>query len=287
MAIFEQALFSTILGGFVDGLIALGFALALDVLKIPNFSHGAVVVVGMYLSYVAASQLGLSPLAALVPVMVAAGCAGLAYYALVVRPLLARPQNIHVVTTLGSMIVIEAILTYLFTSTAREVPGINLSSIKVLAAYVSVAQLIAAGIAIAALLVVGLALTRTNIGLAVRACVSDVHAAALSGIKVKRTFVIAFVTTVMAAAVAGVALSLYTPVSPTDDVTYLTIAFAVFVVAGTTRLMTLIAAGFLISAVTEFGSTYISATYSEAILFGAIAVVLLIKPKGLSRWLRA
>jgi branched-chain amino acid transport system permease protein len=287
MAIFEQALFSTILGGFVDALIALGFALALDVLKIPNFGHGAVVVAGIYLSYVAASHVGLSPLAALVPVMIAVGCVGLAYYALVVRPLLARAQNVHVVTTLGTMIVIEAILTYLFTSTAREVPGISLSSIKILSAYVPDARLIAAGIALVALLIVGLALTRTNIGLAVRACVSDVQAAALSGIKVKRTFVIAFVTTVMAAAVAGVALSLYTPVSPTDDVTYLTIAFAVFVVAGTTRLGTLIAAGFLISAVTQFGSTYISATYSEAILFGAIAVVLLVKPKGLSRWLRA
>lgn len=287
MAIFEQALFSTILGGFVDALIALGFALALDVLKIPNFSHGAVVIAGIYLSYVAATHIGLSPLAALVPIMIALGCAGLAYYALVVRPLLARKQNVHVVTTLGAMIVIEAILTYLFTSDAHQVPGISLSSIKVLSAYVPLARLIAAGIALAALLIIGIALTRTNIGLAVRACVSDVQAAALSGIKVKRTFVIAFVATVMAAAVAGVALSLYTPVSPTDDVTYLTIAFAVFVVAGSTRLTTLLGAGFLISAVTQFVSTYVSATYSEAILFGAIALVLLLKPKGLAQWLQA
>jgi len=283
LAVFEQALISTILGGLVYALIALGFALALGVLNIPNFSHGVVVLIGIYLAYFAAVSAGVGPLAAMVPIMVLVALAGLVYYTVVIRPVLARPQSTHVVTTLGSMVVLQALLTYLFTSTAREVPGINLSSIKFLSTYVPVARLTAAACALVAVLVVGIVLSRTDIGLAVRACVSDLQAATLSGIRVGQVFAIAFVTTVVVAALAGVALSLYTPASPTDDVTYLTIAFAVFVLAGSTRIRTLIVSGLLISAITEFGSTYLSATYSEAILFGAIAVTLLLKPEGLFR----
>lgn len=283
MAVFEQTLVSAILTGLVDALIALGFALALGVLDIPNFSHGAVVLLGIYLAYFASVSARISPIEALVPIMLVTGLGSLAYYTVVVRPLLPRPQSTHVVTTVGTMVVLQALLTYLFTSTAREVRGINLSSIKILSAYVPVAQFAAAAGALVTIVVVGIALSRTDIGLAVRACVSNVQAATLSGIRVKRVFAIAFVTTIVVAAVAGVALSLYTPASPTDDVTYLTIAFAVFVIAGSDRIITLIVSGILISAITEFGSTYISASYSEALLFAALVMTLLIKPEGLFR----
>lgn len=283
MAVFEQTLISTILTGIVYALIALGFALGLGVLNIPNFSHGLAVVLGIYLAYFAAVSIGIGPLAALVPIIVVVGIGSLAYYAVVIRPVLARPQSTHVVTTLGTMVVLQALLTYLFTSTAHEVPGINLSSIRLLSTYVPIAELAGAACALVTMLVVGIALSRTDIGLAVRACVSDVQAATLSGIRVRTVFALAFVTTIVVAAVAGVALSMYTPASPTDDVTYLTIAFAVFVVAGSTRITALIVSGLVISAITEFGSTYLSASYSEALLFGALALTLLVKPEGLFR----
>lgn len=281
MALFEQTLYSCILGGLVDALIALGFALALGVLNIPNFSHGVVVLVGVYLAYVAGSSFGLTPLVALVPIMVALALAGAAYYFVVVRPLLSRPHTTHVVTTLGTMVAAQALLTYLFTSTSREVPGVSLSSIRILSGYVPVAQIIGAAVAFAAMIIVGLAMNRTTIGLGVRACVSSLEAAKLSGIRVNRLFAIAFITTVVVAVIAGVALSLYTPAQPTDDVTYLTTAFAVFVLAGSTRITALIVSGMVISAITAFGATYLSASYSEALLFAAVAATLLFKPEGL------
>jgi branched-chain amino acid transport system permease protein len=296
MSFFFQELVNGITTGALYSLVALGFSMVYGVLKLLNFAHGDLYMIGAYVGFFIIQFFGgpahLSiavPLLLLIMFVVAAGLVGglgVAIERFAYRPLRDAPRIAPLITAIGISFFLESAALLLFGSQFREyntAEFISLSSgIRIGSVTIDSVQILV--LVLGLLLMTGLQLlvNRTRLGRQVRAVAADREAAEMLGINVNFVITATFFLGSALAGIAGVMGGLlFNTVTSTIGFIAGLKAFTAAVVGGIGSIPGAMLGGLLIGVAESFVTGYISSTYSNLIVFGILIVVMLLRPSGL------
>jgi branched-chain amino acid transport system permease protein len=282
MAIFLQSLISGILVGGAYALIGVGLTIIFGVMRVINFAHGDLLMVGMYLTYFAFTLLGIDPFLSIVltmPVMFVLGA--LLQRFLINRVLNALPQN-QILLTIGIGLVLSNTAMMLFTSDYR-ILSTTYSSSSVDVAGISISTPLLYSFMVTTVITVMLYwfLLKTDTGQAIRATAQDREAAQLMGINVRRMSIIA---TGLGTALAGTAGALISPtyyIFPQVGGAFTLKAFVVVVLGGMGSIVGATLGGIVVGATESLAAVYVSSGLKEMVVFVLFLLVLLFRPAGL------
>jgi len=296
MAFFFQELVNGITVGSLYALIALGFSVVYGVLKLLNFAHGDLYMVGAFVGYFVIQWFGGSkaltipvPLLLAIMFVLAAlltGGIGVAIERFAYRPLRHAPRIAPLITAIGISFFLENAALLLFGGQYRVyntpdfIPfssGFSIGSVSVDAVQIMVIVL---GLA----LMIGLRqlVVRTKLGKQMRAVAADTEAAEMLGINVNLTIAATFFLGSALAGVAGVMAGLlFNQVTNTIGFLAGLKAFTAAVVGGIGSLPGAMLGGLLIGIAESFITGYVSSTFTNLLVFALLIVVMLVRPSGL------
>lgn len=283
MAVFLQSLISGILIGGVYALIGIGLTLIFGVMRVINFAHGDILMVGMYLTYVLFAFAKIDPFVSVLitfPLMFLFG--GLLQKVFINRVLNAVAQN-QILLTIGLGLIMSNTVMLIFTSDYRIITTSYSSSTFQMGRGVSVSWPLLISFLITCFITAVLYwfLMKTDTGQAIRATAQDRDAAQLMGINVKRMSIIAFG---LGSALAGTAGALISPtyyIFPQVGSTFTLKAFVITVLGGMGSVVGATLGGVLIGITESMGAAYISSGWKDVLVFALFLLVLLLKPSGL------
>jgi len=288
---FFQQLLNGIAWGGIYALIALGYTMVYGVLKLINFAHGEIYMVGAMVGYYAAHALGYADapsLVGLLLVLVAAMscCAllGASIERIAYRPLRQASRLASLITAIGVSLLLQNGGQLVFGADPKFFPPL-LESVEVLrvgSIAVSNIQLTVIGTALALMLGLELIVMRTRFGRAMRAVSYDAPAAALMGVNVDRIIGGTFMLGSALAAAAGILVGLSNPkIDPLMGLLPGLKAFVAAVLGGIGSIPGAMVGGLLLGVVETLVSAYLSSTYRDAIAFVVLIAILLFRPRGL------
>lgn len=290
MALFGQSVVSGILLGSMYALIALGMTLIMGVMKIINLAHGAIVMVGMYVTYVCFQQFGLDPYLGMFVAMGFAfllGCLIQKYMInILVKVESILPQN-QVLLTIGIMLVLTEIARLIFKSDYRSVAtGYSSNTIFVADMSISVPMLIGFFIAIAFTTLLHLFLTKSDLGKSIRATAQDRDAAVYMGVNASKITVITFgIGSALAAAGGSLLLPIFY-LYPDVGQLFNAKSFIITILGGMGSTMGAIVGALILGTAESLGATYISMGYKDLVGLVMFILVLLFLPGGLRSFVR-
>ncbi|HEX6527513.1 MAG TPA: branched-chain amino acid ABC transporter permease [Streptosporangiaceae bacterium] len=296
MSFFFQELVNGVTTGALYSLIALGFSMVYGVLKLLNFAHGDLYMVGAYIGYFVIQWAG-GPAAIKIPVAllllimfllaaVLVGGLGVAMERFAYRPLRDAPRIAPLITAIGVSFFLENAALLLFGGQYRvyNTPEfIKLSSgIQIGSVTIDTVQIMVVVLSVALMAGLRLLVSRTLLGKQMRAVAADREAAEMMGINVNRTIAITFFLGSALAGVAGVMAGLlFNQVSNTIGFIAGLKAFTAAVVGGIGSLTGAMLGGLLIGLAESFVTGYISSTYTNLLVFALLILVMLSRPSGL------
>ncbi len=290
MVLFGQSVVSGVLLGSMYALIALGMTLIMGVMKIINLAHGAIVMVGMYVTYVCFQQFGLDPYLGMFVAMFVAfllGCLIQKYMInILVKVESILPQN-QVLLTIGIMLVLTEIARLIFKSDYRSVAtGYSSNTIFVADMSISVPMLIGFFIAIAFTTLLHLFLTKSDLGKSIRATAQDRDAAVYMGVNASKITVITFgIGSALAAAGGSLLLPIFY-LYPDVGQLFNAKSFIITILGGMGSTMGAIVGAIILGTAESLGATYISMGYKDLVGLVMFILVLLFLPGGLRSFVR-
>ena len=296
MAFFFQELVNGITTGALYSLVALGFSMVYGILKLLNFAHGDLYMIGAYVGFFVIQWFG-GPSALTIPVpllllvmfVLAAGLVGglgVAIERFAYRPLRDAPRIAPLITAIGVSFFLENAALLLFGAQFRvynTADFISLSSgIQIGSVTIGTVQILV--LVLGLILMVGLRelVNRTKLGKQMRAVAADREAAEMMGINVNFTIAATFFLGSALAGVAGVMGGLlFNQVTPTIGFIVGLKAFTAAVVGGIGSIPGAMLGGLLIGVAESMITGYISSTYTNLFVFAVLIVVMLVRPSGL------
>jgi branched-chain amino acid transport system permease protein len=296
MRFFIQETVNGLTTGALYALIALGYSMVYGVLKLLNFAHGDLVMVGAFIGYFVIQWFG-GPTAISVPVPLlllvmfllaagGAGALGVGIERFAYRPLRNAPRIAPLITALGVSFFLENTALLLFGGDFREYNSSDFlsfsSGIHIGVLNIDIVRIMV--IALSVLLMVGLRLLvdRTSLGRQMRAVSADREAAEMLGVNVDRTIAVTFLIGSALAGVAGVMAGLlFNQISAYMGFLYGLKAFTAAVVGGIGSISGAVLGGLLIGLAESYITGYVSSTYTNLIVFGILIAVMLLRPSGL------
>lgn len=282
----EQQLFNALALGCVYALFALGFTLIFGVLGVINLSHGAVFMVGAYAALQVIERFDVSLWAGLLAAFLFCGLLGLVIDVLVLKPLRARnaPHLIPMIATIGVAIILNNGIQGLFGANNKRFPEGVVSSEAIDFAGIHITTIELGIILVSFVLMMALmvALKRTQLGRAMRAIAESPKAAHLVGVNVEGMF---YMTSFAAAALgglAGVLIALYSnAVFPLMGQPMLHKGIAVIILGGMGDIRGAMLGGLFLGFAEVLSVAYLGSNMRDAVAFGLLFLVLLVRPKGL------
>ena len=296
MSFFLQELVNGITTGALYSLVALGFSMVYGVLKLLNFAHGDLYMIGAYVGFFViqwfggAANVGIPvPLLLAIMFLLAAGVSGglgVAIERFAYRPLRDAPRIAPLITAIGISFFLENAVLLLFGAQYRiyNTPEfISLSSgIRIGSVTINTVQIMVLVLSAALMAGLQLLVNRTTWGKQVRAVAADREAAEMLGINVNFTISMTFFLGSALAGVAGVMGGLlFNQVTNTIGFIIGLKAFTAAVVGGIGSLPGAMLGGLLIGLAESFTIGYISSTYSNLLVFALLIIVMLVRPSGL------
>jgi branched-chain amino acid transport system permease protein len=296
MAFFLQELVNGVTNGALYALVALGFSMVYGVLKLLNFAHGDLYMVGAFIGYFVIQWFG-GPTALKIPVpllllimfVLAAGVVGglgVVIERFAYRPLRDAPRIAPLITAIGVSFFLENAALLLFGAQQRiynTADFISLSSgIQIGSVTIDSVQIMV--LVLGLVLMVGLRelVNRTKLGKQMRAVAADREAAEMLGINVNFTIAATFFLGSALAGVAGVMGGLlFNQVTATIGFIVGLKAFTAAVVGGIGSIPGAMLGGLLIGLAESFVTGYISSTYTNLLVFALLIAVMLARPSGL------
>jgi branched-chain amino acid transport system permease protein len=296
LAFFFQELVNGITTGALYALVALGFSMVYGVLKLLNFAHGDLYMVGAYIGFFVIRWFG-GPTALAIPVplllvimfVLAGGLVGglgVAIERFAYRPLRNAPRIAPLITAIGVSFFLENSALLLFGAQYRiyNTPDFISFSTGIRIGSVSIDAVQIMCLLLALLLMIGLRLlvSRTRLGRQMRAVAVDREAAEMLGINVNFTIAATFFIGSALAGIAGVMAGLlFNQVNSTIGFLVGLKAFTASVVGGIGSIPGAMLGGLLIGIAESFITGYISSLYSDLLVFALLIVVMLVRPSGL------
>ena len=281
-----QQLFNALSLGSVYALFALGFTLVFGVLGVINLSHGAVFMVGAYSALQVTQHFQWPLWAALAFAFAFSAGLGLLIDVLVLRPLRQRnaPHLIPMIATIGLGITLNSLVQGLFGAENRRFPAEVLpqQTLDLAGLQVTVLELAIIGLSFGLMAVLLLVLGKTQLGRAMRAIAESPKAAALLGINVGGLFLLTSGVAAGLGGVAGVLIGLYSnALFPLMGQPILHKGIAVIILGGMGDIRGAMLAGLFLGFAEVLSVAYIGSTMRDAVAFGLLFAVLLLRPKGL------
>ena len=283
---FSQQLVNAVSLGGVYALFALGFTLIFGVLNVVNLAHGAIFMLGSYAALQAVLLFRLPLLAALLFAMLVTAVAGWLLDKLIFAPLRARhaPHLAPMIATIGLAIALNSTIQGLFGAENLRFPSETLPASALSFGSIQITQLEIQIIFLAFVLMAFLlwGLKQTRVGWALRGLAESPKAAALLGVNVEGYFRATAVIASVLGGVAGVLIALFSSaVFPSMGQPMLHKGIAVVILGGMGDVRGALLGGFFLGFAEVFSVAYIGSSMRDAVAFGLLFAILLLRPQGL------
>lgn len=280
---FLQQIINGISLGSIYALIALGYTMIYGIIKLINFAHGDIYMLGAYAGFFSATVLGLSFIPSLILAMIISAIAGIIIERFAYRPLRKAPRIAVLITAIGVSLFLEYGMILLVSAQPRTFPAIFSGEIYHFAGLVVNSQQILI-LVVALILMVSLTyiVKNTKAGKAMRAVSFDADAARLMGIDVDKVISYTFAMGSALAAAAGVLVGVYyNSIDPLMGMMPGLKAFVAAVLGGIGIIPGAVLGGVIMGIVESMVSGFFSSTYRDAAAFGILILILLFRPSGI------
>ena len=268
--------------GCVYILLATGLNIIFGVMKLVNFAHGQLLMIGAFLTWTISVSLGLNAYVAIIISMFIVALLGVVVERFTFRRVLGTDKLNEIFVSLGLIYIFENIAMLIWGANSKQVaspfygmsvslPGLSITYDRVIAVFVVVAVLV----------IFGLLLWKTKIGLAMRATSQRNTTAMLMGINVQKIYMFTFA---IGAALAAIAGGLYGIIFPFDyqvGAMPTIIAFAIIIMGGLGSIKGAIIGGLLYGVTEQLATLFLGGTWGSAVAFALLIVVLIIRPNGI------
>jgi branched-chain amino acid transport system permease protein len=277
-----QAVSKGLLTGMVYGLMALGLSVIFGVMRVVNFAHGEMMVVGMYLAWIGFDALQITPTLGLPLVAIVFFAIGYLLQRSLIQPFIARPEH-------QQFLLLLAVGT-LLANACLAIAGPDSRTVQLESQYDSydVGPLVldavrvhAAVVALAVAALLWLFFTRTRTGKSIRAAADNHMGALVVGLDVRRLYAVTFGVGAACVGAAGALMITVIPVTPFLANEYTLLAFIIVIVGGLGSMTGALLGGLLIGVSEAVAGLLLQPSLKSMFSFGLLIVVLLLRPQGL------
>lgn len=280
---FIQQVINGLALGSVYALLALGYTMVYGIIQLINFAHGEIYMIGAFAGFYSATTLKLPLLPTLLIAMAASALAGIIIEKIAYKPLRNSPRITLLITAIGVSLLLQNGMRILVGSDPKPFPDlINAGAINIGSIQIQWKTILM--VVVSALLVILLQFIvyKTKMGKSMRAASQDMEAASLMGINVNNTISFTFALGSALAGIAGVLVAIsYPSITPYIGVMPGLKSFVAAVLGGIGSIPGALIGGILIGILETLSKAYISTSFSDAIVFGILILILLVKPSGL------
>ena len=289
MTTFLQQLMNGLSLGSIYALIALGYTMVYGILRLINFAHGDVYMVGAYVGYYLSRRLRgdqpslFSAVLVMLGSMLVAALLGLVIERFAYRPLRRAARLTLLVTAIFVSLLLENAGQLVFGPDPKFFPSLApRTDFLVAGVRITSEQLTVIGVSVLLMFLLRAFVQNTLTGKAMRAVSFNLDAAKLMGISTDRIIAVTFGLGSALAAAAGVLIGMQIPkIDPLMGIVYGLKAFVAAVLGGIGNIPGAVLGGLLLGLSEVMVVGYLSSTYRDAIAFGILILVLLLRPQGI------
>ncbi|MFW7361640.1 branched-chain amino acid ABC transporter permease [Vagococcus fluvialis] len=280
---FFQQLINGLSLGSIYALLALGYTMVYGIIKLINFAHGEIYMVGAFVGYYVTNQWKLSLIPTLLISMAICSVLGVLIEFLAYRPLRKSTRIAALITAIGVSFLIQSLMIYFIGADTRPFPQIiENTNYDVGLFTISKIQLMILTTSLVLMFLLQVIVKYTKMGKAMRAVSVDADAAQLMGINVNHTISFTFAIGSSLAAASGVLIGLYyNSIDPMMGVAPGLKAFIAAVFGGIGIIPGAALGGFSIGIIETFVSALGFTAYRDAVVYAILIIVLLVRPAGL------
>lgn len=278
-----QQLINGVSLGSIYALIALGYTMVYGIMKLINFAHGDIYMVGAYVGFFATTAFQMSFVPALFLSMIAAGVAGMIIERVAYRPLRYAPKIAILITAIGVSLLLEYGGMLLLSPQPRTFPAVFPSELYHFGGLViNNQQVVILVVSLLLMVLLTYVVNHTKVGKAMRAVSFDTDAARLMGINVDMIISFTFGIGSALAAAAGVLVGVYyNSIDPLMGIMPGLKAFVAAVLGGIGVIPGAMLGGVILGVIEALVSGFISSTFRDAAAFAILIIILLFRPTGL------
>lgn len=269
--------------GSIYALIALGYTMVYGIAKMINFAHGDIIMVGAYALYVAIVLLNMPVILAVLFTITICAVLGILIEKIAYKPLRKAPSLAVLITAIGMSFLLQSVALLIFNANPIAFKSIiNVSPVSIGGITISGINIVTLAVTFISMAGLTFFINNTKAGKAMRAVSEDKAAAELMGINVNRTISMTFAIGSALAAIAGILfVCQYQSLKPTLGALPGIKAFVAAVLGGIGSVPGAMLGGILLGLIESISKAYINSQLSDAIVFGVLVLVLLVKPSGL------
>ena len=284
MELLIQQLVNGLAVGSIYALIALGYTMVYGTIKLINFAHGDVYMMGAFIGYFAVMVLKLNVFLALLLAMVACAILGVVIERVAYKPLRKSTRVAALITAIGVSYLLENVMSYFFGAESRPFPSDFGTETFTLFGDISVngKQILIFGITVLLMALLQFIVRYTKMGKAMRAVAVDEQAAQLMGIDVYGVISFTFALGSALAGIAGVLVGIYyNTISTTMGITVGLKAFVAAVLGGIGSIPGAMVGGYLIGLLETMVSFFGYSPYRDGVVYLLLFIILIVLPAGL------
>jgi len=282
---FLQQIINGISLGSIYALIALGYTMVYGIIKLINFAHGDVYMIGAYVGYFCMTRLNMGFIPALLIAMAVCVILGVAIEKIAYKPLRNATRISVLITAIGVSLFIEYTTMLFVKADVRSYPtltGFMAKTFHFGGMVVTMQQFFILGITVILMILLQTIVKKTRIGKAMRAVSLDRDAAELMGINVNSTISFTFVLGSALAGAAGVLVGIYySSISPLMGIMPGLKAFVAAVFGGIGIIPGAMIGGYVIGIIEVMVAGYGNSMFRDAVVFAILILILIVKPSGL------
>ena len=283
MGSFLQQIANGLSLGSIYALVALGYTMVYGIIKLINFAHGDIYMIGAYTAFFVTTYMGMSFIPALIVCMIVCGILGVLIERIAYKPLRKSPRITALITAIGVSYVIEYTTQFFMGTSVRTYPQLlPNTSWQLGPVRISYIQMVIFTVTIVLMVLLTFIIQKTKIGRAMRAVSADENAAKLMGISVDNTISFTFLIGSALAGAAGMLVGIYyNAATPLMGMVPGLKAFVAAVLGGIGSIPGALVGGLFIGIAETMVSAYGGSMYRDAIVYAILILVLIIKPTGL------
>lgn len=272
--------------GSIYALVSLGYTMVYGIVKLINFAHGDIIMVGAYIAFISLpvlSSMGLPVWLAVVPAIAFCAVTGILIEKIAYRPMRNSARISSLITAIGVSLLLQNSFMLIFSPNPRAFETVfSTTPIQIGELNINISTIITILVSIVLMVSLQLFITKTKAGKGMVAVSEDFSAAQLVGINVDNIISMTFAIGSSLAAVASILyVSSYPQITPTMGSMLGLKAFVAAVLGGIGIIPGAMIGGFIIGIVEALTKAYISTQLADAVVFGILVIVLLFKPAGI------